>query len=360
MKDRPIDRTLPFAIEHGINFSGKFLNENNNPEKAMLNVLQLDPRGFTLAQSDEKGIFNVSGLSFYDTATFSIQATRGKGEAYGRAEFIKAKAAAIDFAESEWEADLIKTGSPQRVLSEYESPKNARMLQEVVIKSSKIEEQYQAGYRVRRPYGKPDYVLKAKDINASYGNLLLTLPGKVPGLIVRQDEGGNWVVYLQRQISILNPAQVLVTINDAIVTGSPAKILEAIDPNMIESIEIKKGVNVLYGSIGGNGILAIYLKGEIDEDRSRKNLPMIKVPGYSHPRKFNTPDYRDPKIDATIADYRSTLYWAPMVATDAKTGTATVSFYAADLPGKYRVVAEGVAQNGEPVRCVYFLEVESN
>ncbi len=361
LKDASIDKTLPFTIEHGINFSGKFLNENNNPEKATLNVLQLAPRGFTLAQSDEKGIFNVSGLSFYDTAKFSIQATRGKGEAYGRAEFIKAKAAAMDFAESEWEADLIKTESPQRVLSEYESPKNARMLQEVVIKSSKIEEQYQAGYRLKRPYGKPDYVLKGKDINASYGNLLLTLPGKVPGLIVRQvnndGEGTKWVVYLQRQMSVANPAEVLVTINNAIVTGSPAKILEAIDPNMIESVEVKTGVNVLYGSVGGNGILAIYLKGEIDEVRSRKSLPTMKVLGYSHPHKFNAPDYSDPKIDIIKADYRSTLYWTPMVATDAKTGTATVSFHAADLPGRYRVVAEGVTQNGEPIRCVYFVEV---
>lgn len=363
-KDISIHKTLPFTIERGINFSGKFLNEKNNPEKATLNVLQLNPRNFTMAQSDEKGIFTVSGLPFYDTATFSVQATRGKGEAYGKAEFIMAKAAAIDFAESEWQAEVIKTESPQRVLSEYESPKEPRMLQEVVIKSSKVEEQYQAGYRVKRPYGKPDYVLKAKDINASYGNLLLTLSGKVPGLNVRQanndGEGTKWVVYLDRagkNGSILFPKEVIVTINDALIDGSPDQILSTIDPATVESVEVNTGINVLYGSVGGNGIVSIYTKKEFTNSKDIKNIPLMKIPGYSQPRKFNAPDYSSPVTDATKADYRSTVYWDPNVVTNAITGTATISFYAADLASRYLIVAEGITIKGEAVRCEFFVDV---
>lgn len=41
-----------------------------------------------------------------------------------------------------------------------------------------------------------------------------------------------------------------------------------------------------------------------------------------------------------------------------KPGTATVSFYTADLVGNYRILAEGITQNGEPVRCEYFLVVD--
>jgi hypothetical protein len=58
------------------------------------------------------------------------------------------------------------------------------------------------------------------------------------------------------------------------------------------------------------------------------------------------------------ADYRSLLYWNPEVITNEKTGTTTVSFYATDLPGNYRIVAEGVDQRGRPVRCVNFVEVD--
>ena len=86
---------------------------------------------------------------------------------------------------------------------------------------------------------------------------------------------------------------------------------------------------------------------------------MIKVPGYTPSRKFRFPDYEDPKTDASQADYRSLLYWNPEVRTNYKTGSATVSFYAADLPGRYRVVVEGVTQNGDPVRCVSFIEVDN-
>jgi hypothetical protein len=43
-------------------------------------------------------------------------------------------------------------------------------------------------------------------------------------------------------------------------------------------------------------------------------------------------------------DYHSTLYWNPNVSTNPDTGTATLSFFAADLPGEYRIVMEGVTK----------------
>ena len=150
------------------------------------------------------------------------------------------------------------------------------------------------------------------------------------------------------------------TVNDALVGGDPADILSTINPNDVESVELRAGVNVLYGSLGGNGILAIYTKKDFTKFSEAKNLPIMKVPGYARARRFNAPDYSNPQTDTTKADYRSTIYWNPNVVTDAKTGRATVSFFAADLPGKYRMVVEGVTQNGEPVRCVYFVEVTNN
>jgi hypothetical protein len=207
-------------------------------------------------------------------------------------------------------------------------------------------------------------VLLAKDINASYGNLLLSLQGRFPGLNVRQmnseTEGTRWVVYLQRGISLTNPKEVLVTVNDAIVGGNPADILSAINPSDVESVELKKGVNVLYGGLGGNGILAIYTKQGATEDQIAKaqNFQQLKVAGYAPSRPFRFPDYSDPETDKSQPDFRSTIYWNPNVVTDAKTGMANVSFYTADLAGSYRVVAEGITQNGEPVRCEYFLSVD--
>jgi len=367
MEVNRINTDMPFQVEYGINFSGRFFNESNKPEKATLNVLQLNPNNFAMTQSDDDGIFYVSGLSFYDTATFSVQANREKGKAYGRSEWVKNKMAAIGFKESEYQIDLLKTESPQRILSEYEAPKGAFILQEVVIRSAKISEEYEVGYRKKRSYGKPDYVIKKKDINSSYGNLLLTLPGKVPGLVVRQaindGEETKWVVYIERggqNSSILYPKEVIVTINDVLALGTPEEILSSIDPAIVESVEVKTGVNVLYGSIGGNGIVSVYTKKDFEKPEETKAIEVMKVPGYSAARKFSAPDYNDPKTDTSQPDYRSTIYWNADVTTDSKTGLATISFFAADLAGKYRVVAEGVTGKGEPVRCVYFVEINNN
>lgn len=361
--DNRINKELPFQVEYGINFSGRFLNESDKPEKAMLNILQLNPNYFTMAQSDEEGIFKVSGLSFYDTAIFSVQSNRGKN-AYGRGEWVKSTPASIDFNQHDYQVDIIKTDLTQRILSEYEAPKGTRVLQEVVVKSTKIEEEYKGEYRVKRSYGKPDHVIKRSDLNLNYGNLLLAMPGKVPGLIVRQSysegQGMRWVVYVERgkNSSINNAKEVIVTVNDVLMSGTPEDILSNIDPAIVESIEVKNGINVLYGSLGASGIVSIYTKKDYQKNDSVQPMAMMKVPGYSRAREFSAPDYNDPQTDPTQADYRSTIYWNPEVTTDTKTGTTTVSFFAADLPGKYRIVVEGVTQKGEPVRSAHFIVVD--
>lgn len=204
-------------------------------------------------------------------------------------------------------------------------------------------------------------MIDKKQINTGNGNLLLSLQGQVPGLVVRQDEAGGWLVYTQRAAgsSIANVKQVNVTVNDVFLGGTPENILRSLDPASIESIEVKLGINVLYGSAGANGIVAVYLKQGFGEIESVKNVSTINVPGYDQSRSFLAPDYDDPKTDETLADYRSTIYWNPNITT-SDTDIATVSFFAADLEGTYRIVVEGITANGDPVRCVKYISIDGN
>lgn len=366
MTPKPEQQELPFAIERGLTFSGRFLNDNNKPQMTALSILQLNPQRFTMSQAGADGLFSVSGLSFYDTAIFSIQGIDDKNRSYGHAEFVEREIAAINFAETDLQLKTNTTTFKQRVQSSYELSDDTRMLKEVVIRTSKVEEQYEKSYRLKRPYGKPDYILKAKDINTTYGNLLMALPGKIPGLIVRQvnndGEGTKWVVYLQRQVSVGYPAEVIVTVNNAVGNGTPEQILSAIDPNRVESIEVKTGINVLYGSIGGNGIVAVYLKDreEETENKNVKEASLVKIPGYAVSREFESPDYSNSPSAENIIDYRSTIYWNPTVITNAETGVATVSFFAASLPNQYKIVVEGVLENGEPMRCEQVVQIDND
>ncbi len=362
-KDKHKNLVASYPVEYGFSFTGRFLNDKGKPEIAILNGIQFNPQNLVFTQSDEKGIFSISGLHFYDTAIFALKADKAKDAPYGKIELVERNAAAMDFKIVDLKVDLLPIKSPKRMVTEYEVPRGTRLLNEVEIKASRINVDA-TDYRIKRPYGKPDYVLKGKDINTGYGNLLFSLQGKFPGLNVRQanNEGqlSRWVVYLQRGLSILNPAEVLITVNNAIMTGTPESILSAINPNTVESIELKSGVNVLYGGLGGNGILAIYTKTDVSDEQVIKapNFQQIKVPGYSPARRFRYPDYDDPETDKAQPDFRSTIYWNPNVINDPKTGLATVSFYTADLAGSYRVVVQGITQQGEPVMSEYFFEVD--
>ena len=247
----------------------------------------------------------------------------------------------------------------------YEFAGDSRLLKEIEVKASRIPEEYTIEYRTKRPYGRPNYVLKAKDINTTYGNLLLSLPSKFPGLVVRQsynlDESPRWVVYLQKNYvgSLVNQPEVVVTINDTFVGGRSGDILGTIDPTTVETVELRTSVNVMYGSAGMGGVLAVYTKQGVgnEEVKITKDTPLMKVIGYSKPGLFRFPNYADPQEDASRADFRSLLYWNPNVTTDPATGTATLSFFASDLDGRYYVVVEGVSKNGLPVRSEYFIDV---
>jgi hypothetical protein len=355
-KEKQLKATsLKYPVEYGVGFRGRFVNDKGKPEKTMLTILQTKPRNMVLAETDEQGIFSTTGLDFYDSATFSIKADKAKDFPYGKVELLPRETTPINFRESTFNVAIQNTQSAQRIISEYEAPKDARMLKGVEIKAKRIEEPVD---RVQRPYGKADAVLTEKQVNdKGYGNLAYSLVGKVPGLIVMPESGSIGFSRAGGQ-SISSGGGPLVTINDVPMGGSAYDIISSINPSTVKSIEITKRINVLFGSQGANGVIAIYTKqGASEEDLNvTPNFLRLEIAGYSSLRKFNEPDYES-KIDKFQADYRSTLYWNPNVASDTQ-GKATISFYAADLSSRYRIVIEGINKFGEPVRSVHFVDVE--
>ena len=356
-KEKQIKATeLKYPVEYGVGFRGKFVNDKGKPEKATLTILQMKPRNMMLAETDGQGFFSTTGFDFYDSATFSFKADKAKDYPYGKVGLLPRGFAPMGFKTGNVNLSVQNTQSQQRIISEYEVSRDTRLLEAVEIKGRRIEEPVD---RVQRPYGKADFILTEELIDdKGYGNLVYSLVGKVAGLIVVPESRSIGFSRAGGQ-SINFGGGPLVTIDDVPMGGSAYDVISAINPSSVKSIEITRRINVLYGSLGANGVIGIYLKqGISDEDFNiAPNFQLLRIQGYSPSRLFRYPDYGDPRTDTTSADYRSTIYWNPEIVTDSKTGTATVSFYAADLPGRYRVVAEGVARNGEPVRCVYFVEV---
>jgi hypothetical protein len=146
-------------------------------------------------------------------------------------------------------------------------------------------------------------------------------------------------------------------------TGNPLFLINEIETDRIEdilninasdidAIYLFKGVSTtMFGSSGGNGVIAIELKEGLNFERtSKSSLATIMPLGFQKPKEFYVPKY---EVDSILmdkkADLRSTVYWNPNLISD-KSGKIKVSFYTADKANNYSVELEGIGVNAEICR----------
>lgn len=346
---------LTMRIENGVSFYGQFLNNKEQPEKTQLTFIQWKTGDVLTAETGDDGMFWQTGLQFYDSARFSYKSDKAKGRPYGKVSVLPRVVPPLE-AIAAPDFEIVKAGSVQRIFSEYEVPKDSKLLEGVEVRGQRAEDS-ELEQSKKRPYGRADHVITSKNLNVNSGNLLYALAGKVPGLVVNPSQG---VVYFSRALgnSITQSANPMVTINDVPMAGDAGTILLSIDFNTIESIEFTNRFNALYGAQGASGVISVYTKTGMEaRDTTDPNFQTIKLPGYSQAREFRTPSHDQPTQEGAQPDYRSTVYWHPDLRPDPTTGTATVTFFASDLAGLYRVVVEGIDADGKPVRAVTYLTI---
>ena len=130
----------------------------------------------------------------------------------------------------------------------------------------------------------------------------------------------------------------------------------------VEKVEIlKPGSATIFGSEGVDGVIAVYTRrGNANYDTRQELAPgvlALRLPGYNCPRQFYTPRYGAGVPAPTRPDTRrTTLHWDPSVRTDAS-GQANITFYTSAATGRFRVVAEGISEAGQPALGSSQLEV---
>ena len=137
-------------------------------------------------------------------------------------------------------------------------------------------------------------------------------------------------------------------------------ILEQITPFDVETIEILKNVSntAIYGSMGGGGVMIITTKrggGDLGYSRYSPGIITYAPKGYYAVRQFYSPQYTPQNTDKS-EDKRSTVYWNPHLPTPD--GNGTFNFYNTDEPGTYRIVIEGINEEGHLARKVYTYQVK--
>jgi hypothetical protein len=142
-----------------------------------------------------------------------------------------------------------------------------------------------------------------------------------------------------------------------------------VDPKMVETVEIfnNDGVSSINRTTGTNGVLSIITKKQPKGEKISKEELLALLPkayevefipgGYSTARTFYSPKYENTSGNQAATDFRSTIYWNPLVLTD-KAGNTSFEFFNSDGTGTYKAVIEGIDKDGNIGRYVYRYKVQ--
>jgi len=349
---------IEYYMERGISFRGVVKDSKGVPTACKLEIVQGNMDNLISMETDEHGEFLVTGLNYMDSLVFAFKPMIKKGKILDRVEMTPRDVPPFAIDSKPLALNYRKENALQRIQNTYQPEENVRLLKAVEVKSTSTAANAQE--QSSRIYGTPDYVVKGENITgtAAGSNFLIGLQGKVPGLQVYEtkDDGGFSVV----RVKIRGGSSSFAGNTDPLilVDGVPfpdAQSIGGLSPAVVDRVEVVTRASSQFGSRGANGLIAIYTKTSYNLDGT-KNYLSHKIKGYDKPRSFYSPEYATEK-DRDNPDFRTTIFWKPNVKTDAS-GNVSVSFYAADLATRYRIVVEGITEQGKPVSAVSYITVD--
>lgn len=351
-----------FAAEPEFSVKGKVTNAFNKPVPASgVSLLSRKPFILQQAVTDSLGKFSFQGLFPVDTAVFFIQAKNRKNKSFNVGieveEFVPPVFTAPQHRLQPWYVNVDTTNLgrlTKRVSMENKIAKlTGSTLKEVVIKSKKII----TGSKNLNGPGEADITITQQELEKAGRTSLGDLMEKnVKGFVLRGTKSGAQYYFIN--------SQMLHLIIDGIDTEfswdgqTPLYqhfkyFFDYYDAEEIKGIEVMVNKTMRYTSQFLDPMSIPWDHAFIEVTTRGGKGPFLKkavgtylykpIP-FSMPRKFYVPRYREGSI-ADMTDIRSTIYWNPDVVTNQQ-GIAVVSFYTADVPGKYSILIEGSDMQG--------------
>ncbi|QJX46332.1 TonB-dependent receptor plug domain-containing protein [Hymenobacter taeanensis] len=359
LTNTPPNAEYVFPAEQALSLGGQLIRPNQKPvPNGSLTLLQKDAKALTVGNANAEGYFLFLGLPAQDTTKVLLQARTDKG-----------KSNVLIKLNELWPAPTkllpvpllpTSTSPPPEIVAYGQRSRRQQVLEKqfrpdstsgIVLRNVTIQGQRQLpAHDPRSLHGQASNVLDLSKIpNANtYTNIFDLLQGRVPGVTVTRS-GYSYQVLIRGISSLSGSSQPLFLLD-----GMPmldADGLLGIMPNDVERIEVLKGAAAaIYGSQGGNGVIAVFTKRGGSADASRSPAAGILVrtlPAFYRARQFYAPHYAgasSPKPDPRT----TTLYWLPRLQVPAS-GNAQVTFYASDQGGTFRAAVEGVSGGGQPV-----------
>ncbi len=338
-----------FYMEAGQALSGKVLNILNKPSvKCDVTMLSSYRSMFKFTKTDSTGNYLIDGIEFPDSTTFILKARKKK--TFGDVEILPDPdvfpKVSIFIPNPKNTGETPPSDYFNQTKEKYYTEGGMRVvnLDEITVTASKKSTDDSSDFYS----GMANTQINSESLDKYPGMNILSILQTVPGVMVMGD-----------QISIRgsqgNPM--------FLIDGIEAQDMEDITyltTNDVDNIAVFKGADAaIFGSRGGNGVIAITLKKGVTLKASTPiSLATIMPLGYQKPTEFYVPKYEVDSIRMNPkSDLRTTIYWNPKLVTDS-TGTIHVKFYTADKANNYSVVLEGITCEGEICRYQGILKRE--
>jgi hypothetical protein len=174
----------------------------------------------------------------------------------------------------------------------------------------------------------------------------------------------NFVSFDQNGVPLnnrVNFAKMAIIVDGMVLSGDHLSDISADDVYSIEVLRTPFATAIYGSSLPGAGALVITTKRGIDPGYVTSTAPagLITYPfkGFHVAKVFYSPKYDHTNTADDRFDSRTAIYWNPNIITD-KDGKTSFEYYNADTKGTYRIVVEGIDENGRIGRQVYRYQVK--
>ena len=355
--DHPIKRTagIPHMdfihpIRRYLRLSGRTISNQGKPFAGKVLVMVGTQGELYESESDASGRFTIDSLFWTDSTSVAVQARTKKDKAEGKVEWDRFEAPAADFALAPYRVSVEKLFAPVVVVD----PSSTLLKQVTVTENRPVKKE-------SRSYGTPDHIITGEQLLATKtgASLINSLQGKVPGMQIISTADQNGISYkiIMRggTTSILGSLEPQIFINGVPSTasdGRAATVLDQINPIDVERIEIITRTNAMMGSLGSNGLIAVYTKMGVTNKYSDKGFQASRIKGV---QVYRTQD-NGVLWGEQGRGYRGTLYWNPRVIIGEGDAGVAIPFVP-PYNGRFRIVAEGISSDNKPLRGVWEIDL---
>ena len=354
------------AEKSGIMISGRVVTLGNKPVvNARVNLLSLNGGVMEDARTYSDGRFKFEDLMFKDGFKFVMQAKTSDNRKNVEVILDSAQVQGItknknlpdarNGTSTDIKVYLENSRNQDQALPKFGRLSRVQRLKEVkIIAKIRESEKIASQGMLQIPDGHADQTLFLEKPEVC-ANLGICLQGRLHG--VRFGNKGIVQNYPQYHDTGADSTLAMQVILNGRKIEDEMEIAGIFDQNVIDPMDIVKidvvRTNLALKGLLGRGSILIYTKRDyIRNRRYTPNIVNFSVKGFDKGREFYEPRYDNGDKNNKIPDFRSTIYWAPVVKTNNE-GKTHLDFYNASEPGIYKVIVEGINAAGELGRLVY-------